>query len=36
MNKAMEAMGGTIVRRFRLYERVLDDGDSVEPVNTIH
>ena len=28
MNKAMEAMGGTIVRRFRLYERVLDDSDS--------
>ena len=24
MNKAMEAMGGEIVRRFRLYERVLD------------
>ena len=28
MNKAMEAMGGAIVRRFRLYERVLDDSDS--------
>jgi hypothetical protein len=24
MNRAMEAMGGTVVRRFRLYERVLD------------
>ena len=23
MNKAMEAMGGTVVRRFRLYEREL-------------
>jgi hypothetical protein len=25
MNRAMEAMGGKVVRRFRLYERVLDD-----------
>ncbi len=24
MNRAMEAMGGTVVRRFRLYERELD------------
>jgi hypothetical protein len=30
MNKAMEAMGGRIVRRYRVYERVLsaDLGDE--------
>jgi GNAT superfamily N-acetyltransferase len=29
MNRAMEGMGGTVVRRYRLYERVFEDG--VEP-----
>jgi hypothetical protein len=26
MNKAMEAMGGRVVRRFRVYERLLDNS----------
>ena len=35
MNRGMEAMGGKIVRRFRVYERVLngaDSGSAEEPV----
>jgi hypothetical protein len=26
MNRAMEAMGGKVVRRFRLYERAWDEA----------
>jgi hypothetical protein len=26
MNHAMEALGGDIVKRYRLYERVFEDG----------
>jgi hypothetical protein len=25
MNRAMEGMGGTVVRRYRLYERLFDE-----------
>jgi len=25
MNRAMEGMGGTVVRRYRLYERLFED-----------
>jgi GNAT superfamily N-acetyltransferase len=28
MNRAMEGMGGTVVRRYRLYERLLDEDES--------
>jgi hypothetical protein len=28
MNKAMEAMGGRIVRRYRVYERTLEPPDG--------
>lgn len=27
MNRAMEGMGGTVERRYRIYERILDDAD---------
>lgn len=30
MNRAMEAMGGTIVKRYRVYERVWGDGAGAE------
>jgi GNAT superfamily N-acetyltransferase len=28
MNRAMEGMGGTVVRRYRLYERLLEESDD--------
>jgi len=28
MNRAMEAMGGKVVRRFRLYERVWEEAEA--------
>ena len=31
MNRGMEAMGGRVVKRYRVYERVLDAGLGVEP-----
>jgi hypothetical protein len=27
MNRGMEAMGGSIVKRYRLYEKLLRDGE---------
>lgn len=34
MNRAMEGMGGTVVRRYRLYERLFEDGAPEEPAET--
>jgi hypothetical protein len=28
MNRAMEGMGGSVVRRYRLFERPIEDGSS--------
>ncbi|HYV16193.1 MAG TPA: hypothetical protein VE972_09235 [Conexibacter sp.] len=30
MNRAMEGMGGTVVRRYRLYERLFEEAESAE------
>lgn len=30
MNRAMEGMGGTVVRRYRLYERLFEEQETVE------